>query len=57
MIIVTDAELLKLVVLNLPNFIFAAVCVGIQHKQNMKMMEMLEKKCFEDCEKQERKGD
>lgn len=37
----TDAELLKLVVLNIPNFLGFAISVFLMYKQNQQLLELL----------------
>ena len=45
-----EAELFKMVVANIPNFIFSAVCIRILYQMNVKLMGMLERKCFDNEE-------
>jgi hypothetical protein len=40
-----EGELLSQVVVNLPNFIFAAVSMAILYRQNQRLMDIVEKWC------------
>lgn len=37
----TDAELIKLVVLNIPNFLGFVLAIALMHKQNQQLLELL----------------